>query len=271
MANRANDAQIEICYGNFSACFEQSTCFSLTGADLDWHLDGVPLRLWRSYWVNAGGTLTAATPRSGLRSYLAVSGGFQVANVLGSCATVGGDKLGGLHDGQSLQADDSIGFMAAGKDAEAAETNNRIGRHFIPDYWQPVTLRVVPGNQFEQFSPSIRQQFFNQCYKLSNRADRMGCRLEGQSLRQLPGNMVSEAVPLGAIQIPGDGQPIVLLNDRQTIGGYPKLGNVYALDLHKLAQCKPGDEITFTLGNLAEAQNELRLFKQFFDSGLSQP
>ncbi|MCV6605641.1 MAG: allophanate hydrolase, partial [Porticoccaceae bacterium] len=90
------------------------------------------------------------------------------------------------------------------------------------------------------------------------------CRMEGEPMTAVPGSMVSEAVPLGAIQVPGDGLPIVLLNDRQTIGGYPKLGSVYGVDLPRLAQSKPGDTVRFVKGSMEEAQRELREFKAFF-------
>lgn len=258
--NSANDAQIEICFGNFSARFNRSVRFAVTGADLNWRLDGVPLMPWCSYHAEAGSVLSSQSPRMGLRSYLAVQGGFKVPKVLDSCATVMGDQLGGLANGKPLQANDEITC-----DESKPGMLNRVSRHFRPDYTKPAALRVVPSNQFDKFSRQTRQQFFGQAYHLSNRADRMGCRLEGKPLSNIPGNMVSEAVALGSIQVPSDGQPIILLNDRQTIGGYPKLGNIYAVDIARLAQCQPGDEIHFELGSLEEAQYELCLFRQFFD------
>ncbi|WIO73405.1 biotin-dependent carboxyltransferase family protein [Porticoccaceae bacterium LTM1] len=258
--NNPNATQIEICYGNFSARFNRGVRFAITGADLNWRLDGMPLMLWRTHYAEAGSVLSAESPRSGLRSYLAVHGGFNVPQVLGSCATVMGDQLGGLADGKPLQGSDEITY-----DVGEPGILNRVSRHFRPDYTKPAILRVMPSNQFDKFSQQTRRQFFGQRYHLSNRADRMGCRMEGKPLSDIPGNMVSEAVALGSIQVPSDGQPIILLNDRQTIGGYPKLGNIYAVDIARLAQCQPGDEIRFELGSLEEAQYELCLFRQFFD------
>ncbi len=251
--------QIEICFGNFSARFDQPTCFAITGANPGWALDGQSLEGWRTYRAGAGAVLTGSVARSGLRSYLAVQGGFCVSTVLGSCSTVGGDQLGGLAQGRPLAAGDVLPFTARPDGALV-----RVPPKYVREYSREFTLRVVPGNQFHQFSANIRDQFFRQQYHVSSQIDRMGCRLQGQPLVHGLEQMASEAVPSGAIQIPGDGQPIVLLRDRQTIGGYPKLGSVYAVDLDTLGQARPGETVRFQLGSLAEAQAELDEFRRFF-------
>lgn len=259
LANESTAPVIEICFGNFSARFDANTWFSLTGANLHWRLNGQPIRPWQSYSVQAGDLISCGAVTHGLRGYMAVQGGFQVCNILGSCAAVTGDQLGGLHNGETLKKGDTLAYQAS--------LNGHIRRtpkQFIPNYSGEAVLRVAPTNQFELFSQRAVHQFFSTIYSVSNRIDRMGCHLEGSRLSDLPGNMISEAVPLGAIQVPSDGQPIVLLQDRQTIGGYPKLGNVYAVDLNSLAQLKPGDKVEFQLGDLAEAQYELSVFRQFF-------
>ncbi|MCV6604356.1 MAG: biotin-dependent carboxyltransferase family protein, partial [Porticoccaceae bacterium] len=220
LGNSPNAAQVEICFGNFHARFQSATWIALTGADLGWQLDGRAIAPWRSYPVRPGSELKAGFASAGVRSYLAVAGGWQLPQVFGSCATVTGDRLGGLADGRPLQAGDILESV----DSAISPTGFagcRVPRKFIPDYDSAIELRVLPGNQFAQFSVKCRQRFFGQHYQVSNRCDRMGCRMEGEPMTAVPGSMVSEAVPLGAIQVPGDGLPIVLLNDRQTIGGYP--------------------------------------------------
>lgn len=259
LANPMSCSQIEICYGQFSARFERTTYFAITGADLGWQLDGRPLSAWCTYQAKAGAVLTAVAARSGLRGYLAVTGGFDVAPTFGSCSTVSGEGLGGLAGGRPLAAGDALPYSTGNAPLSAC-----VAPEFIPAYSDSVILRVVPGNQFDLFDPGTRRRFFHQTYRVSSATDRMGCRLQGEPLQHDLGKMVSEAVPLGAIQVPGDGLPIILLRDRQTIGGYPKLGSVYTVDLDKLAQSKPGDLVKFQLGTLAEAQAELKEFRCFF-------
>ncbi|MDM3870101.1 biotin-dependent carboxyltransferase family protein [Porticoccus sp. W117] len=263
LENCADAAQIEVCFGNFHARFAATTWIALTGADLGWRLDGKPLVPWASYRVRPGSELRAGIASTGVRGYLAVAGGWQLPKVFGSCATVMGDRLGGLRGGERVQAGDQIA-CDSWDNRSATFGGYQVPEKFIPEFGAAITLRVLPGNQFEQFSQQSRQQFFAQDYQLSNRCDRMGCRMDGEPMTDVPGSMVSEAVPLGAIQVPSDGLPIVLLNDRQTIGGYPKLGSVYQVDLPKLAQARPGDRVRFVEGDLEEAQRELREFKQFF-------
>ncbi|UTW45358.1 biotin-dependent carboxyltransferase [bacterium SCSIO 12696] len=261
LANPAGAAQIEIAIGGFCARFEKATWIAVTGADMDWHLDGKKIAPWCNYRVATGSELSSGFCREGMRSYLAVVGGFVAEPIFGSCATVLGDGLGGLDNGEPLSAGDQVGY---GDSGNSQLLKQQVPSSFIPRYGDQVELRIVPSNQFYQFPENSRQQFFNQAYCLGNQSDRMGCRFEGQPIDNVPANMVSEAVPLGAVQIPSDGLPIVLLNDRQTIGGYPKLGSVYQVDLPKLAQCRPGDQVRFCEGSLQQAQQELREFRCFF-------
>jgi len=259
LANEVTLPTLEVCLGNFSAQFEADTCFSLTGADLQWRLDGEPIRPWRSHCVKAGAVISCASVKNGLRGYLAVHGGFIVPEVFKSCATVAGDQLGGLHNGEKLKLGDQVSYGKC-----TSGQLRRTPEKFIPSYNDNAVLRIAPTNQYELFQAQTIRKFLSNTYKISSRTDRMGCRLQGTPLTDLPGNMISEAVPLGAIQVPKDGQPIILLQDRPTIGGYPKLGNVYAVDLNSLAQLKPGDKVQFQLGDLAEAQHELSVFRKFF-------
>jgi allophanate hydrolase subunit 2 len=125
-------------------------------------------------------------------------------------------------------------------------------------------LGVIPGYQYERFSAVERMKFFSGTYQVSTNIDRMGYRLQGEPINSGSSGIISEGIALGAVQIPADGQPIILLRDRQTIGGYPKIGCVFSLDLARLAQRKPGGRVEFTLLDLAAAENRRVLYDHQF-------
>ncbi|WP_346836669.1 biotin-dependent carboxyltransferase family protein [Microbulbifer sp. SAOS-129_SWC] len=261
--NSASAALLEICLGPFALRFAAATWVALAGADCGWRLNGQPLQNWATSLIPAGGLLEGGIARSGLRSYVALAGGILTPSVWGSRATNVGERLGGL-DGRALADGDQLPYTAA---ARARATC--MPAEFARTYSRRVRLRVVPSNQFEQFPAAQRQRFFAHTYQVSPQSDRMGVRLQGAALEPVPGNLISEAVAPGAIQMPGNGQPIVLMPDCQTIGGYPKLGHVYRVDLDHLAQARPGDEVQFELGDLREAQAELARLRRFFAADAS--
>ncbi|WP_252180367.1 biotin-dependent carboxyltransferase family protein [Endozoicomonas sp. 4G] len=260
--NASECAQIEITIGQFSCEFLADTVIALTGADISAQLNSRPIRNWESINVCGGDTLSLAGARSGLRTYLAVSGGFTVPEVLKSCATVMRDQLGGL-DGQGspLREGDRVPYSPRQK-----RITRRVPEDFIPVYKQDVTLEVIPGYQYELFDPQERRRFFGKTYTLSKQMDRMGYRLEGEAIHCQNTRLISEGIALGAIQIPADGQPIILMRDRQTIGGYPKIGCITARSLRVLAQCQPGARIQFVEKELYEAEAEYLVQEHFFRS-----
>ena len=159
------------------------------------------------------------------------------------------EKIGGLN-GDKLQSGDLL-------PCSAKQLSNPC---YLPEQEHPVygkqaTLRVVPGYQQAAFSALQQWRFFNTEYQLTDRCDRMGFRLEGENVKSDLVGMLSEGICLGAIQIPADGQPIVLMNDRQTIGGYPKIGSVIAQDTPRLAQLSPGSRVTFESISIEQAHN----------------
>ena len=195
---------------------------------------------------------------SGLRAYLAVSGGFKPAMKLGSCATVSREGLGGI-DGQGakLAKGDRLEF-----ERNAAFVEAFLPESAIPDYQQHLRLGVIPGYQYESFPAVQRMKFFSCDYEISQNIDRMGYRLKGDAIHSDLDGIVSEGIAYGAIQVPSDGQPIVLMKDRQTIGGYPKIGCLSALDAGLLAQRGPGSSVSFYLSDVAEAEGRRMLFNQ---------
>ncbi|WP_237065384.1 biotin-dependent carboxyltransferase family protein [Microbulbifer guangxiensis] len=259
--NTASAALLEICLGPFALRFPSATRIAITGADCGWQLDGEALQPWSSHRVPAGGLLQAGMARDGLRGYLAVAGGFKCPPVWGSRATTVGERLGGLNglNGEPLKNADRLPY---GQDSGGGL--RQAPAEFQRRYDAPLALRLVPSNQYADFSESARRQFFGQEYKVAPDSDRMGVRLSGEALEEVPGNLVSEAVCPGVVQVPASGQPIVLMRDCQTIGGYPKLGHVYSVDLDWLAQARPGARVRFMPGSLAESQALLREQRQFF-------
>jgi biotin-dependent carboxylase-like uncharacterized protein len=233
--NPLDAAVIEITLGGLTLIAESDCCLALAGADLGAMLDDRPMAPWRSFFVRKGQQLRFTQPVSGARAYVAAPGGFAAVDVLGSCATVGREGLGGLDgSGKALAEGDQLTYSGASFELHA------LPDYLIPDFSDHRPLDVVLGAQIGQFSGLSLFDAFNNDWTLDSRADRMGMRLLGPELVYQGKPMISEGIPLGAIQVPPDGQPIVLLNDRQTIGGYPRLGALTPLSLARLAQKLPG-------------------------------
>ncbi|MFJ2711979.1 biotin-dependent carboxyltransferase family protein [Pseudomonas sp. NPDC087346] len=229
---------IEITLGGFSLIAEEDCLLALAGADLGAQIDGQALAPWRSFKLHKGQTLKFTQPLLGARAYLAAPGGFAAPKVLGSSATVVREELGGL-DGRGLPLAKGAELSYLGESLLVREvpTAQR------PDLRLNTPLELVLGAQIGQFSGQSLFDVFNSGWTLDSRADRMGIRLLGKVLQYQGQPMISEGIPLGAVQVPPDGQPIVLLNDRQTIGGYPRLGALTPLALARLAQCLPGAQV----------------------------
>ena len=255
--NPPNAACIEILMGNFEAEFEQATCIAITGADLGCTLNGQAVGNWQSLTVKKGDRIRFNSPVSGLRAYLAIAEGWQTPIQFGSRSTVLREKLGGL-DGHKLQAGQQLAYQA-----NLVEAPKQILKpQWIPNYNAELILKVLPSYQYEQFSETAKRRFFTSEYSVSQRIDRMGYRLEGPAVMAANQQLISEGIAMGAIQVPPDGQPIVLLKDRQTIGGYPKLGCVGSLDCSLLSQQAPGKQVRFELSDVATVQIERRLFER---------
>ncbi|WP_404437120.1 biotin-dependent carboxyltransferase family protein [Stutzerimonas chloritidismutans] len=254
LGNPLQAATVEITLGNLTLLAETDSCLALCGADLAATLEGQPIAPGRSFTIRKGQRLRFSTPQLGVRAYLAAPGGFTAPQFLGSCATVRREKLGGLHgDGQPLIEGDRLTYSGAPTSAREMSFER------TPPIFTETPLEVVLGAQIGDFSGQSLFDVFNRPWTVDQRADRMGIRLLGPVLRRSRRSMISEGVPLGAIQVPPDGQPIVLLNDRQTIGGYPRLGALTPLAVARLAQCLPGTEVHLKPVGLQAAQREQRL------------
>ncbi|WDM26828.1 biotin-dependent carboxyltransferase family protein [Paenibacillus mucilaginosus] len=258
--------------------FEQDVVVALCGAAMDARAEGgPPLPAGRPVLVRGGTALRLGAARSGVRAYLAVAGGLAVPAVLGSRSTHVRARLGGLA-GRALQAGDRL--PAGPPPAAAAALAGRLaaaavpGAALTPAPWAlsprtapgpaqrgapgpggAVRLRAVRGPEAQRFEAESLEAFFARPYRVSAQADRMGCRLEGEPLRlRAAGEMLSEAVVPGTVQVPAGGQPIALLADAQTTGGYPRIAQIAAVDLPLLAQARAGTPVRFEEIPLAEAQ-----------------
>lgn len=253
--NHFNDAVLEITFGSCELKALDVMSIAVTGADLDFRVNDLPQTLWKVINVQAGDTLTWSRAKSGIRSYLAVKGGFQSDPLFNSKSVNIRENIGSkLSDGDLLSCQ--------------ATTKNRAPRvvpsEFIPDYEQNLTLRVLPSYQFDLFNEQQKTHFFNQCYSVSSASDRTGCRLEGPAMAGVQARMISEGICYGSVEITTEGLPIILLKDSPTMGGYPKIATAFSLDLAKLAQRQAGDTVKFELMDIESAQQQRHEFNTFF-------
>ncbi len=254
--NQEDDAGLEITLAGPRLRFLTDTVISITGADLDPRLDGEPVPMWQAVAVPEGGTLSFGGVRDGMRAYLAVFGGIDVPQVLGSRSTFTRSRLGGL-EGRTLEAGD---ILSAVGDGQVTRVEGRkLPRELVPTYGNAHTLRVVVGLQDDAFTEEGVQTFLSSAYTVTPQSDRIGYRFQGPKIQHKGGaDIVSDGIPFGAVQVAGDGMPIVLLADRGTTGGYTKIATVISADLAGLAQATPGDTVSFQPVSVEEAHQALR-------------
>ncbi|MBN46471.1 MULTISPECIES: biotin-dependent carboxyltransferase family protein [unclassified Methylophaga] len=258
--NRPNHPALEICFGGLQLEALTNTNIAITGADMQASINGEPLENWQTHPISTGDILSFAHAKSGIRSYLAIQDGFQFEPCFGSVATVMREKMGGIDgDGNPLKADD---FLPCSQNRPRLKTH--VPPLFIPDYQQPLILSVIPTDQTDHFDIAEQEKLYHWTYRISMHSNNMGIRLEGEPIIPNVQGIISEGIAYGTIQLPPDGQPIILLKDRQTMGGYPKLGTLFVLDAFLLAQQQANTEVRFTQISLEEAQEKLRYFYRFF-------
>ena len=242
---------VESSFGGLELEAQTDTLIAVTGGDQPLSINGEELPTWRSHRVKTGDRITLGFAQEFCRNYLAVAGGFQVEPQFGSTSTVVREGIGGL-DGDKLDAGQLL-------PCRSNTVLQCLQLATPPLYRNSIEIRVIPGYQQHRFSHLQQRRFFSGDYTVTDRADRMGYRLEGPAIECDIEGILSEGICSGAIQIPADGQPIVLLQDRQTIGGYPKIGAALSLDTARLAQLMPGGRVRFTIISPYEAHNALNL------------
>jgi biotin-dependent carboxylase-like uncharacterized protein len=262
VGNPDGAAGLEITMGGCEIRFETDTRIALAGDDFCARLDGAPIRPCWSMPVAAGQTLKLAganapgARKPGLRSWLAVAGGVDVPPVLGSRSTDLKAGFGG-HQGRALRKGDrlAIGAMPLGADQLARRPFGVRGPEWgAEESDSAITLRVLPGPEFEQFTPASQAQLWSERWRITAQSNRMGSRLAGAELkRKRNTDMLSSGVIPGTIQVPPSGQPIILMGDAQTTGGYPRIGVVIRADLWKLAQAPLDGRLRLLQVDMAQA------------------
>lgn len=250
LGNLDNATSLEITFGGISLLAYSNTQIALCGNAMSLMVNQQPQPAAQAVPIQSGDQIDVISSghRKTCRAYLAIRGGFTIPPTFGSTATVIREGIGGIA-GRPLQANDWLTYKprwprsAKTTMADATETDSPV--------------RVVCGYQYEDFSIADQETFFDSEYTISAQSDRMGYRLTGPSLTTTHATMLSEGIVPGAIQIPPDGQPIILLADRQTIGGYPKIGSVIQADRWRLGQLQPGHVIRFAPISADQARQQL--------------
>jgi antagonist of KipI len=225
---------------------------AVAGAEFDMTVEGRAIPSREAVAIAAGARLRFGARRRGARAYLAVEGGIAVPLVFGSRSTHLATGMGG-HLGRALAAGDRVplGAQATASRGTGAARPTRIAPELGP---QPERVRVLPGPNADSFASDAIDVLQASPYRIATNSDRMGFRLEGRALgHHRGGDIISEATPIGALQVPASGQPILLMADRPTSGGYPKIATVISADVPIVAQLAPGDTVGFVLCSMAEA------------------
>ncbi|MCC9166020.1 biotin-dependent carboxyltransferase family protein [Pontibacter harenae] len=266
--NQEDEAALEITLKGPEIFFQEDQLISITGADLSPTIDNKKLKLWRPIFVKKGSVLKFGTPKLGCRTYLAVCGGFQLQKALGSYSTYLRAGIGGMH-GKALQEGDNIPCKGINVTASSVldELNlKQTADNFVQASWAPdpaylpsyekdPVIRAVKGPEYELFTATSKSNIWNNIFQVTQQSDRMGYSLAGLALAlEEAKELVSSAVTFGTVQVPPQGQPIILMADHQTTGGYPRIAQVITADLPKLAQVVPGRGIRFTEVSIDEAQ-----------------
>jgi biotin-dependent carboxylase-like uncharacterized protein len=239
--------------------FEERCVAALTGSDFQPALNGHQVPLWRSLDIPAGGTLKLGATRDGARCYLCVAGGIRVEPVFGSSSTHVLTQLGGWM-GRPLKAGDQLPL---GQPKSRTSHQDRSAPSQLVRLWNfgngGRTIRVTPGPQIDYFPEEARLLFGSSTYAVTEESNRMGLRLRGPALAHAStAEMVTEGVSLGAIQVPQNGEPIILFVEHQTTGGYPKIANVVSADMHLVGQLRPRNQVRFEFVSLEKALLLLR-------------
>ena len=234
--------------------FDSANCIAITGGDLGPTVDGKPIENYRAIRVEAGQTLRFTMPKVGCRAFVAFAGGLDIEPVMGSRSTYMKARIGGV-EGRKLQKEDVIRFRDPRPDLPKLDLR-RMAPEFRPR--AEYTVRVVLGPQDDYFTDEGVKTFLSEVYTVTQEFDRMGCRFEGAVIQHKDGgDIISDGISFGAVQVPASGKPIVMLGDRQTTGGYTKIANVITADFRILAQLKAGDKVRFEKVSINAAQDAL--------------
>ena len=253
VGNEENAPALEMTLLGAALEFEENAVVALTGAACECKAGSAKVPANAVFELPAGAVLECGGMTNGARCYLAIQGGFDVPLCMGSASTFVAGHFGGF-SGRRLQSGDVLQVRQHG-----ALRVRSLRPGALDALRDPRALRVTKGPQQDWFGPEAFEKLFSSAYIVSEQSDRTGLRLKGEAVRpREPSELLTDGIPLGAIQVPQDGQPIILFVDQQTTGGYPKIANVIAADLHRVGQLCPRDEVRFTEVSIAEAVQALR-------------
>ncbi|MGU7364740.1 5-oxoprolinase subunit C family protein [Bacillus cereus] len=264
VGNEENEAGLEMTILGPKLLIKKTTLLAIGGVDMEPLLNGERIPLWRPILAEEDSMLCFGKVKSGCRAYVTFAGGIHIERTMGSKSTYIRAAIGGI-EGRMLKKGDcfQIGtysemanrFIQDLQKDERIKTKWVISNSVLPKYKKHPKFRVITDFEYDQFTEESRKAFFTKEYKVSNYADRMGYRVEGEVLNRIEEKeILSSPVTFGTIQVPNGGQPIILMADRQTTGGYPRMGNIISVDLPLLAQLKPGDYVSFEKITLEEAE-----------------
>jgi antagonist of KipI len=263
LGNNESAPVIEMHYPAAEIVFERPAAFAIGGANFSAALDDRNMPNWSSGFAEAGSLLSYQEKRKGHRAYLAVRGGFEIANLLGSAATNLVAGFGGF-EGRALAAGDRLPF--AGKADRQNGTSLRVGPTLLPVYSSFPTVRIIKGAEFPLLADASKQAFLNRTFSVSPDSDRMGFRLQGPKLElSAKLDLLSSPVDFGTIQLLSSGQLAVLMADHQTAGGYPRVAHIISVDQPLIGQLGPGDKVGFHLVTIDEAEELALRFEAELD------
>lgn len=253
VGNNRGEGVLEMTFSGASITFDQDNIIAVTGAAMSPSINGAAVPMYQAVLVHAGETLTfGMVSGNGCRAYLAFAGGLDIPFVMGSKSTLMRNNLGGMN-GRKLKQGDTIGFCSPVTELPCMKQ-----RKLVPEVFpqKELTLRVVTGPQDTEFEEREMRKFFWYGAEITNEFDRMGCRLN----REVPikhkgdGNIITDGIAFGSIQVPPNGQPIIMLADRQSTGGYTKIGSVITVDIPLLVQSMAGFRVRFVEVSIDIAQ-----------------
>jgi antagonist of KipI len=263
VGNDEKEPALEMTMTGVTLAFEDKTVLSITGATV-LGKGSLPLHMWNAVEIPAGGVLECGQLMQGARAYLAVQGGIHVPMRMGSASTHLASRVGGW-EGRALRSGD---VLACGASPHGPARELKPG--IVGKLKGEGSIRVTRGIQWDWLETHQAESFLTAKYMVSDQSNRSGLRLSGKAvLPKKHDQLLTEGVSLGAIQIPPDGQPIILFVDQQTTGGYPKVANVIAADMNRIGQLRPRDELSFELVSIEQAVQHLQEQEEILREGFT--
>ena len=255
VGNEPGEPVIEFVLTGPEISFTKDTIIALTGGDFHPRVNGNPVENYCAIEIRKGDRLSLPFAKTGSYGYLAIANGLEIEKIMGSFSTNTRVHIGGFK-GRPLENGDSIPFARSRKQDE-----NALVRRMKPEVFEEtkVELRVVLGPEEDSFTKKGIETFLSNEYTLTSQIDRMGYRLEGEEIEhKASADIITNGIAFGAVQVPAHGNPIIMLADRQTTGGYTKIANIISVDIYRLVQLREGDSVTFSEVSPEEAQ---RIYK----------